>query len=557
MGGWTLIQSPICLTRWHRGHLIMTQFADLLITNAHIYTVDENNPHAQAIAVRGNRIIFVGTNAAAPAWRGPHTVWIDGGGGTLLPGLNDSHFHLLWGSLKLADLHLWEVEDPEQLAAALRAYTASNPDQAWLVGSQLRYKAIPAERPLDRHFLDAIVPDRPVCLIAYDGHTHWANTEALRRGGILHGRDLPPGHEIVMANDGTATGELREFDAFAPIKRVIPAKSPAEIDQLLRQGLALCARHGITSAHNMDTWDDGLKVYLAAEERGEMTMRLYVPYNVTPATPLAALAEAAEWKMTVQGNYVRGGFIKCFMDGVLESYTALMVEPYADLPTSRGSALFSADQFHQIAAEADRLGLQIAVHCCGDGAVKRALDGYAYAQRQNGRRDSRHRIEHIELIDPADIPRFARLGVIASMQPLHAPPSLTSDDVWPTRVGASRWAHSFAWRTLRQAGAHLAFGSDWPIVTLDPMLGFANARNRQVWQPGDPDQRQSLDEIIRGYTIDAAYTEFQEPEKGRLRPGFLADFVLLSAHLFATPDEEIATVHPVLTVCDGRIVYQA
>lgn len=535
----------------------MTNFADLLITNAHVYTVDEQHPHAQAVAVRGNRIVFVGNDDDARSWRGPHTIWIDGTGRTLLPGLIDSHFHLLWASRKLADLQLEEIEDLEQLATSLRAYATDHPDYTWLIGSHLRYKAIPADRPLDRHFLDSIVPDRPVCLEAYDGHTRWVNTEALRRAGILYGRELPPGHEIVMGSDGTATGELREPEAFEPVKAIIPEKSPAELEQLLRRGLELCARYGITSAHNMDTWDNGLAIYQAAEQRGEMTMRLYVPYNVTPETPLAALAEAAEWKATVQGNYVRSGFIKCFMDGVLESYTALLLEPYADLPESYGSALFSAEQFNQVAAEADRLGLQIAVHCCGDGAVKRALDGYAYAQAKNGRRDSRHRIEHIELLHPSDIPRFAELGVIASMQPLHAPMSIDSSDVWPARAGANRWGHSFAWRTLRQAGAQLAFGSDWPVANPNPMLGFASAYNRQLWQPGDPDQRQSLDEIIRGYTIDAAYTEFQEHEKGRIRPGFLADLVLLSADLFNTPAEAIEQVHSVLTVCDGSIVYQA
>jgi predicted amidohydrolase YtcJ len=244
------------------------------------------------------------------------------------------------------------------------------------------------------------------------------------------------------------------------------------------------------------------------------------------------------------------------MDGVLESYTALMVDEYAGAPGNRGSALFTAEHFNRVAVEADRLGLQIAVHCCGDGAVKRTLDGYANAMEQNGRRDSRHRIEHIEVIDPPDIPRFAQLGVIASMQPLHSPVTIDQGDVWPGRTGATRWPYSFAWRTLRDAGAHLAFGSDWPVVTLDPLLGFHAALNRQPWQPGDPDQRQTLAEVIRGYTRDAAYVEFQEHEKGMIRTGLLADLVLLSEDIFTTPHEEIARVRPLLTVCDGQAVYR-
>jgi predicted amidohydrolase YtcJ len=535
----------------------MTQPADLLITNAAVYTVDDANPWAQAVAVRGNQIVFVGRADEAGDWRGPRTQVIDGGGRTLLPGLIDSHFHLLWGSLKLADLQLWEAEELDEVATLIRDYAAAQPEREWLVGSQLRYKVMGPDRPLDRHFLDQLVPDRPVYLVAYDGHTVWVNTEALRRGGLLQGRQLPPGHEIVLdPATGLATGELREPEAFQPIKTLIPEKSDAEKRALLHQGLALCARHGITSAHNMDTWDNSMALYAALDDLGEMTLRLYAPYSVTPETPLAALQEAAEWRQRYQSSHLRAGAIKCFMDGVLESYTALLVDDYAGQPGNRGSALFTAEHFNRLAAEADRLGLQIAVHCCGDGAVKRVLDGFAYARSLNGVRDSRHRIEHIELIDPPDLPRFAELGVIASMQPLHSPLSVHAGDVWPQRAGTARWSHSFAWQTLREAGAHLAFGSDWPVVTLNPMMGFYAALNRQPWQPGDPDQRQTLAQVIRGYTADAAYVEFQEQVKGQIRPGMLADLVLLSADLFATPPEELNGVEPVLTICNGKVVYQ-
>jgi predicted amidohydrolase YtcJ len=306
----------------------------------------------------------------------------------------------------------------------------------------------------------------------------------------------------------------------------------------------------------MDGWDKAIERCAALEDLGEMTMRLYVPYDVTPETPLAALQEAAAQRQKFQGNYVRGGGIKLFMDGVLESYTALMLDDYADAPGNQGGALFTAEHFNRIAIEADRLGLQIAVHCCGDGAVRRTLDGYQLAQQRNGSHNRRHRVEHIEVIHPDDIGRFAQLGVIASMQPLHSPLAVHSGDVWPERAGEARWPLSFAWQTLRNAGAHLAFGSDWPVVTMNPMLGFHAALNRQLWAADHPDQRQTLAQIIRGYTRDAAYVEFQEAEKGMIRTGMLADLVLLSADLFATPDAEMAQVQPVLTLCDGRVVYQ-
>ena len=530
-------------------------FADTIITNAAIYTVDAANPRAQAVAIAGARILHVGHTEDVLALRGPQTEVIDGGGGTLLPGFIDSHFHLLWGSLKIDDLQLDGATNPQQVAEMLRAHAAATTAE-WVVGYQLIYSAFAHGPPLDRHFLDAIAADRPLLIVAFDYHTAWANTEALRRAGLLHGRTLPPGHEIVMdPHTGLATGELREPEAIDPVKNLLPTPNEAQSRALLKKGLARAARLGITSVHNMDGDEAQVLRYLALHEAGEMTLRVYVPYSVTPATPLAELQEAAAWRTRFNTSHVRAGAIKLFMDGVLESYTALMVEPYADAPGNCGSALFSTEHFAAIAVEADRLGLQIFVHACGDGAVRRTLDGYAHARRVNGQRDSRHRVEHIEVIHPDDMARFARLGVIASMQPLHAPLTRHSAEVWPARAGQARWPLSFAWQTLRQAGAHLALGSDWPVVTMNPLAGFHAALNREPWRDDDPVQRQTLAQTIAGYTHDAAYAEFQEHEKGQLRTGMLADMVLLSEDIFATPVADIARVHPLLTICHGRIVF--
>lgn len=536
----------------------MTHPADFLFTNAAVYTADPANPHAEAVAVRGNRIVYVGRAADAAGLRGPRTEVIDAGGRTLLPGLIDSHFHLLWGSLKLDKLRLEEAGTLAEILAALAAYAAANPQREWLEGVQLAYNAIPAGERLDRWLLDAVVPDRPVYLTAFDGHTAWANTAALRRGGIVDGRATPAGSVIVMDDaTGTATGELREPGAFDLVRGHIPPPSEAERRAALRKGLALCAAHGLTSVHNMDNWNDGIAVYAALEDLGELTVRVYVPYNVEPETPIDRIAEAAELRRRYQGDYVRAGAVKVFMDGVLESCTALMVDDYAGQPGNRGGALHTAERFNAIAAAADRLGLQIFVHACGDGAVRRTLDGYAHAQRVNGRRDSRHRVEHIEVIHPDDIARFAELGVIASMQPIHSPISVSPADVWPQRTGAGRWRYSFAWQTLRAAGATQVYGSDWPVAPLDPFLGMHYGLARQPWQPGDPVQRLDLAELIDGYTRAAAYAEFQEHAKGMVRAGLLADLVLLDADLFATPETEIAQVKPLLTMVDGRAVLRS
>ena len=347
--------------------------ADYLFLNAAVYTADPANPHAEAVAVRGNQILFVGRTADAAALRGARTQVIDAGGRSLLPGLIDSHFHLLWGSLKLDKLRLDDADPLQDILTATAAYAAANPARAWIEGVQLKYTAIPAGARLDRWMLDAIVPDRPVVLTAFDGHTSWANSEALRRAGLLYGQATPAGSEIVMdAATGTATGELREPGAFDPVRNLIPPPTEVERRAAVQRGLALCARHGLTSVHNMDNWNNAISVYAALEDLGEMTVRIYVPYNVEPDTPIDKIAEAVELKRQYQGEYVRAGAVKVFMDGVLESYTALMVDDYADQPGSRGGALHTAERFNAIAAEADRLGLQIAVHACGDGAVQRA-----------------------------------------------------------------------------------------------------------------------------------------------------------------------------------------
>jgi predicted amidohydrolase YtcJ len=266
----------------------------------------------------------------------------------------------------------------------------------------------------------------------------------------------------------------------------------------------------------------------------------------------------------------RGGAVKFFMDGVIESYTALMLDDYTGTSGNKGDALYTAEHFTRMATEADRLGLQIFVHAIGDGAVRRTLNGYESAQRINGKRDSRHRVEHIEVVHPDDLPRFAQLGVIASMQPFHVPLTATGYDIWPSRVGVERWDRSFAWDQIRQAGARLVFGSDWPVVSQSPFKGISAALNRKPWQEprqeppangrmadgGFADHRQTLEQTLLSYTRDAAYAEFMEHEKGMLKPGYLADLVLLSEDIFSVPSEDIERVHPVMTVVDGRVVFE-
>jgi predicted amidohydrolase YtcJ len=534
----------------------MSPSADILITNARVFSADLHRPCAEAVAVKGNRIAFIGEAEAASAWRGPSTRVIDGGRCTLMPGFIDCHFHLLSGSLNLNDIHLESATSYEDFTAAVSAYAGEHPEKYWLAGYGLRYNLGPRRTPMNRHHMDAVISDRPIVVYAYDYHTAWVNTLALQQAGILHGGDCGLNNQIVLDEHGEATGELRE-GASDPIDALLPQPDSAEKLSLLREGMKLAAQFGVTSVHNMDGDAEQAALYATLEASGELTVRVYLPYSITQHTPFEAIAkEAVPLKMSYQSDMLHAGSVKLFMDGVIESYAGLLVEEYADLPGTHGGANYEAEHFNHLVAEADRLGLQVCVHSVGDLGVRRVLDACQAARNENGVRDSRHRVEHVEVIHPNDVHRFAELGVIASMQPLHAPLLLDGIDVWPARVGRQRWAFSFAWQLLRQSGALLVFGSDWPVASQNPMLGVYATQVRQPWQEGIPHHRQSLSDALLSYTRHAAYAEFQEHHKGQLKAGFLADMVLLSADIFDCPAEDLAMIHPVMTMVDGRIVYE-
>jgi len=531
----------------------MSFVADIIITNAKIFTADESNPHAEALAVHGNRIVYVGESSGVEKFRNKHTRILDGQGKTLMPGFIDSHFHLLLGSVELANAQLYEVKSSEMLQETLLRYSAENKTSTWVLGNGIKYGIVST-----RQELDAIIRDRPIYIEAYDGHTGWANTMALELAGILQpsreGDDSSNGI-VVRDKTGMATGELRESDAIHTVTDVVSEPNEARKGELLKKAMAQIVGKGVTSVHNMNGDMEELLTYAALEDAGEMILRVYVPYTVDPDVTEEMMTEATKMAQ-VDGEYARGGAVKFFMDGVWESFTALNLEPYADDPNATCDGIWSAERFMEIAQACDMLGLQIFVHACGDGAVRRTLDGYAFVQKQNGDRDSRHRVEHIEVIHPDDMPRFKELGVIASMQPLHAPLSLTDADVWLERTGEQRWPVSFAWRNIKDSGAKMVFGSDWSVADYNPMLGLHAALTRQPYGPGQPNQQLRLEELLIGYTRDAAYAEFMENEKGQLKEGYLADMVLLSDDIFSVPAEEIKNLKPIWTMVNGKMVYE-
>jgi predicted amidohydrolase YtcJ len=531
--------------------------ADTILVNVKGITLDAANPRCEALAIRGERILYVGSEPETMALRGADTQVIDGGGNSLIPGIIDSHFHLLWGSLRLAEMQLGAVRNLDDLHAVITQYRAEHPDKAVLRGSGLSYDILPDGARLTRQQLDAIEPMRPLILTSFDFHSAWCNTAALQAAGLLHGASLPSHAEVVMGVDGFASGELREFEALQPVYALVPELTEPEKRTLIRQGMHLANSYGITSIHNMNGNAEEYARYINLDQAGELTLRIYAPFSFSPEMDLNLLKDAMTLGSDYQSPRLKAGALKLFMDGVVESFTALMLEPYPNTPQTCGEALYAAEQFAAIAGAADKLGLQVVVHAIGDAAVRRTLDGYAAARRANGPRDSRHRIEHIELLHPDDLPRFGELGVIASMQPYHCTrPEVDYLTPYLDCIPKARYQDAFPWQSLRAAGAKLCFGSDWPVVSMNPFLGFDAAINRSPWRDDLPSQAQSRLDTLHSYTHEAAYAEFAEHDKGQLKAGMLADLVLLSADLLTTPASAIATVQAELTLVGGKVCFR-
>jgi predicted amidohydrolase YtcJ len=530
--------------------------ATLLLRNARIATLDPARPRAEALAVVGDRIAWVGPDAEAGVWAGPGTRVVDAGGQLALPGLTDSHFHLLLGARTLGMLPLEGAADLAEVQTRLRGWAQANPGD-WILGRGWAYRLFAPGEPIHRRVLDEAVADWPVFLTAFDGHTAWANTAALRLAGILEGADTgTPFSTVVMGDDGLATGELREGEAMDLVRRLIPPLSDDQQLALLRSALENLAALGLTGVHNMDGDAWQLGIYRRLLERGELSLRVLLPLSLRPGSDPAEIDVWAELARSQSDPRLTAGAVKLFMDGVVESKTALLLVPYADGSGEVGAANYAQEEFDALVTRADARGLQVFVHAIGDGAVRRTLDGFAAARRANGPRDSRHRVEHVELIDPADVARFVELGAIASMQPIHANFGVDPQNTWRRLSGAGRWPWGFAWRRLLDAGVRLAFGSDWPVADPDPLKGIHVCLSRAPLDDGVPDQRVTLDEAVAGYTTWAAYACHREAELGRLAPGYLADITLLDRDLYDQTPEAVAETRAALTVVGGEVVFE-
>ena len=547
--------------------------AELIITNAKVLTMDRACPRAEAVAVAAGRILAVGSTAEVQALAGPGCRVVDAAGRTLLPGFVESHLHLVLGGSELTQLQLGGVHGVEALKAAFAGYAAANPDAALLMAQGASYEILDA--PVTRHDLDGVIADRPIAMMSPDHHTVWANTAALKAAGILQGAVMPHGHEVVMGADGTATGELREFEAFGPILALggeahlqlgiatggEPSPWPdaaqrARDKDKIAAGLAHCAAHGITSMVNMDGNRYTCVLLSEMEAEGRLTARVKVPFHFKPHMDLAQLERASVMAAEFNGEWVSSGFVKMFMDGVVDSRTAYMLHNYPGT-SARGEPLFEPSRFKEICAEIDRRGLQIAVHAIGDGAVQVTIDGYEAAGQANGFRDLRHRIEHIELIDRADVPRLGALGITASVQPPHAPGvmdfPLSSMEVvfYP-----ERWVDAYQWKSLADAGAKIAYASDWPVTDVSVMRGIQAAVTREPFK-GGRDERLGLMQTLYAYTAGGAWAAHMEGLTGVLRTGMAADLVLIDADIESIAPDSIGARGIALTIAGGRVTYQA
>lgn len=545
----------------------MTETADLIVTNARVQTCQPGASEAEWVALRGSRVLEVGLGSP-DARLGDATRVIDAEGGLVLPGLNDAHLHLFAGGFALTELDLRGVEGRAALAEAVATYRATNPDLGFLAAHSAAYDIVGPDCAPDRAILDAVCPDLPLLVVAEDFHTAWANSAAITLAGLERGRAFVDGSKVVLDETGHATGTLLEMEAIDHVRSMNPrtvrfadasrnrlvaepydAAGRAADKAVLWSALTHCAENGIVAVQNMDGHLYQLELLAELDAERGLPVRVRMPFQIDAGMTQSDLSHAVLWRDHYASDMLRCDFVKIFADGVVESGTANMAADYEGSPGHSGTPIFSDAELNAIVAEADRLGFQVAVHCVGDAAVRQVLDAYAHARRQNGWREARHRIEHVEVIRPADIARFHRLGVVASMQPTHVPPR---GDGYLHLIGPERARHAFALRQLRKAGAEYVLSTDWPIAPLSPFETIRAACDRAPWPNDATDQALGLPEVIAGLTRNAAWVAFDETRRGRLLPGYRADLTVLDGDLEAGGPPSVRT-----TICNGRITYQS
>jgi predicted amidohydrolase YtcJ len=544
--------------------LSIAQPPSIVIHHGHVWSAPAP---ATALAIAQDRIQATGSDVAMLALAGPATRVIDAGGGLVLPGFHDAHVHFLNGARNLRNLELSAETTLDGILRRIEEFAGAHPQRDWLTGRGWFYAVFPGGLP-DRSQLDRAVADRPVAIEAYDGHTTWVNSSALQRLGITAATPDPPRGEICRNAAGEPTGVLKE-GAMELVDRRLPAPTRDEDLASLREAMSLAFRQGINSVQEAGAGIEQYAIYDALADAGRPRVRIRLGQQMEPGLPLREWERRlTEWESVAfprrADPFVAGGIVKAYADGVIESGTAAMLEPYEgmawDQPGALGRPQWEQGELGSAVRVADARGWQVQIHAIGDRAVRIALDAYEGAAALNGPRERRHRIEHIETVHPRDVTRFGKLGVVASMQPYHADPEPAQLDLFTARIGAARAGRGWAWGSILRAGGRVAFGSDWPIVSFDPRLGLNSAVNRTTRDgrpPGGwlPTERLSLDQALAGYTSGAAYAGWQDGQRGTLRPGMLADIVILDRDFFTAP-EAIMKASVSATIVGGLLAYE-
>jgi predicted amidohydrolase YtcJ len=529
--------------------------ADLIVTNAHIWTVDHARPEAEALAVLGERIVATGTRAEVDAWRGERTRVVDLHGRRLLPGFNDAHVHFVDGGDHLDGVQLKDADSPAEFARRIAAQAKKTPKGEWVTGGDWdEQRWTPVALPT-KELIDALTPNTPVFVNRHDGHEALANSIVLRLAGIDAKTKDPAGGAIIRDAAGNPTGVLRDA-AQDLVAKVLPPMSHEQRLRAVRRALAHAASVGVTSVQDMALSYADVAAYAELAEQGALTTRIYAAPLETGWEDQAKVG----LRRGFGGAYLRLGAVKGFADGSLGSETAYFFEPYTDAPDSHGllsDEMQPPEAMLKRLTGADAAGLQLCIHAIGDQAISMTLDNFEQIEKANGKRDRRWRIEHSQHLAAKDFDRYARLGVIASVQPYHA----IDDGRWAEkRIGADRVTRTYAFRTLLDHGVRLAFGTDWTVAPLNPLWGLYAAVTRATLDGKNPDgwvpaQKLTLAEAIEAYTLGSAYAEFQEREKGTITAGKLADFVVLDADPFNVAPTAIKDIKVTATVVGGKVVF--
>jgi predicted amidohydrolase YtcJ len=529
--------------------------ADLIVTRAQIWTGDPQRPTAAAVAVIRDRIVDVGEVNEIDRWRGPATTVVDADGRRLVPGFNDAHVHLVDGGTELENVDLKDADSPAEFARRIAERARGRPGE-WILGGEWDDQRWSPPALPTRELIDDRTNGTPVFVTRYDGHMALANSAALGRAGVTEATADPPGGVIVRDGRGFPTGVLKDA-AMELVARVVPKMTPDQRLHAVKRALQHAATVGVTSVQDMNPSYEDVAVYADLEARGELTARIYAAPMETGWYDQAKIGVHRAFG----SPWLRIGAVKGYADGSLGSTTAYFFQPYLDAPETRGllsDEMQDVGQMRTRLMAADHAGLQLCLHAIGDAGISQVLDLFGDIVSANGERDRRLRIEHAQHIAAKDFDRFARLKVIASVQPYHA----IDDGRWAERrLGAERIKTTYAFRTLLDRGVRLAFGTDWTVAPLNPMLTVYAATTRATLDgknPGGwvPEQKLTIDEAITAYTAGSAFAEFQERDKGRIARGQLADMVILSDDIFTIPAARIKDVKVLATIAGGTIVHQ-